>query len=110
MRSALDYGEVITESIEQLQGMLKKAHAPLIRRRLRFLLLLKQNKGMSRATAGKQSGLLPTGAEEMWKLYRSAGMDSFADYSFKGRRSHLDTAQKSWLQQELKKDTTTSLS
>jgi transposase len=110
MRSALDYGEVITESIEQLQGMLKKAHAPLIRRRLRFLLLLKQNKGMSRATAGKKLGLLPTGAEKMWKLYHTEGMASFVDYPFKGRKSHLDQEQKDWLQEELKKDSTTSLS
>jgi transposase len=107
---ALDYGEIITESIEQLQGMLKKVHAPLIRRRLRFLLLLKQHKGMSRASAGKQLGLLPTGAEKMWKLYHQAGIDSFVDYPFKGRKSYLDQEQKSWLQAELKKDTTTSLS
>jgi transposase len=110
MRSALDYSEVITESVEQLQGMLKKAHEPLIRRRLRFLLLLKQNKGMSRATAGKKLGLLPTGAEKMWKLYHKEGMASFVDYPFKGRKSYLDQQQKSWLQEELKKDTTPSLS
>jgi transposase len=110
MRSALDYSEIITERVEQLQTMLKKAHEPLIRRRLRFLLLLKQNKGMSRATAGKKLGLLPSGAEKMWKLYHQEGIASFVDYPFKGRKSYLDTAQKSWLQQELKKDTTTSLS
>ena len=110
MRSALDYSEVITESVEQLQGMLKKAHEPLIRRRLRFLLLLKQNKGMSRAPAGKKLGLLPAGAEKMWKLYHTTGMDSFIDYPFKGRKSHLNSEQKGWLQEELKKDTTTSLS
>jgi len=110
MRSALDYSEIITESVEQLQTLLKKAHTPLIRRRLRFLLLLKQNKGMSRATAGKKLGLLPAGAEKMWKLYHKEGMVSFVDYPFKGRKSYLDTEQKSWLQEELKKDTTTSLS
>src|SRR6476620_12272871 len=110
MRRALDYGEVITESVEQLQGMLKKAHEPLIRRRLRFLLLLKQNKGMSRAPAGKKLGLLPAGAEKMWKLYHTTGMDSFIDYPFKGRKSHLNSEQKGWLQEELKKDSTPSLS
>jgi transposase len=110
MRSALDYSEVITERVEQLQTMLKKAHEPLIRRRLRFLLLLKQNKGMSRATAGKKLGLLPTGAEKMWKLYHKGGIESFVDYPFKGRKSYLDKEQKDWLQEELKKDSTTSLS
>ena len=103
MRSALDYSEIITESVEQLQGMLKKAHEPLIRRRLRFLLLLKQNKGMSRATAGKKLGLLAGGAEKMWKLYHTIGMESFMDYPFKGRKSYLDQEQKSWLQEELKR-------
>ena len=110
MRSGLAYGEIIIESVEQLQTMLNKAHEPLIRRKLRFLLLLKQNKGMSRATAGKQLGLLPTGAEKMWKLYHTVGIESFIEYPFKGRKSYLDTAQKSWLQQELKKDTPPSLS
>jgi transposase len=110
MRSALDYSEIITERVEQLQEMLKKAHAPLMRRRLRFLLLLKQNKGMSRATAGKQLGLLPSGTEKMWKLYHKEGIASFVDYPFKGRKSYLDQKQKSWLQEELKKDTTPSLS
>ena len=107
---ALDYGEIITGRVEQLQEMLKKAPVPLIRRRLLFLLLLKQNKGMSRAAAGKKLGLLPTGAEKMGKLYRQAGIDSFVDYPFKGRQSYLNQAQKSGLQQELKKDTATSLS
>src|SRR3954454_16445985 len=110
MRSALDYSEIINEGVEQLQEMLKKAHAPLIRRRLRFLLLLKQNKGMSRATAGKKLGLLPSGAEKMWKLYHKEGIASFVAYPFKGRKSYLDQEQQSWLQEELKKDTTTSLS
>jgi len=107
---ALDYGEIITESEEQLRGMLNKAHQPLIRRRLRFLLLLKQHKGLSRATAGKKLGLLPSGAQEMWELYRKAGIASFIDYPFKGRASALKEDQKLWLQEELKQDSTTSLS
>jgi transposase len=107
---ALDYGEIITESVEQLQVMLKKAHQPLIRRRLRFLLLLKQHKGMSRAAAGKKLGLLPSGAQDMWELYRKAGIESFTAYPFKGRPAALNQDQKIWLQEELKKQDTTSLS
>jgi transposase len=37
-------------------------------------------------------------------------MASFVDYPFKGRKSCLDQKQKSWLQQELKKNATPSLS
>jgi transposase len=107
---ALDYGALITESVEELQALLKKATRPLIRRRLRFLLLLKQNNGMSRAVAGKKLGLLPTGAEEMWKLYREGGMEKMNDYPFKGRPPSLDEKQKEWLRQELKKDATKTLS
>ncbi|MBD0276836.1 MAG: hypothetical protein M3342_16430 [Bacteroidota bacterium] len=82
---ALDYGELITESLEESALLLKKAAKPLIRRRLRFLLLLKQNKGMSRAGAAKKLGLLPTGAEQMWKLYRKGGIKKMAHYPFKGK-------------------------
>ncbi len=107
---ALDYGAMITESVEELQGRLKKAQRPLLRRRLRFLLLLKQNKGMSRSVAGKHLGLLPTGAEEMWQLYKSGGIDKILDYPFKGKRPYLNDEQKQWLKAELKKDCTQSLS
>src|SRR3954468_11405479 len=107
---ALDYNEIITERVEQLESMLKKAHHPLIRRRIRFVLLLKQNKGMSRTAAGKKLGLLSTGAEEMWKLYRKEGIESFTEYPFKGRKSALNQDQQAWLQEELQKDNTPSLS
>jgi len=106
----LDYGVAITESIEELHVLLKKATKPLIRRRLRFLLLLKQNKGMSRAVAGKKLGLLPTGAEEMWKLYKEGGIEQLTDYPFKGKLSLLDEGQKQWLREELKKEGTKTLS
>lgn len=105
----LDYGVLITERVEQLQGLLKKARQALIRRRLRFLLLLKHHQGMSRAVAGKQLGLLPTGAEEMWKLYKEGGIDKMIDYPFKGKRCALDEGQQAWLTEELRKDSTQSL-
>jgi hypothetical protein len=31
----LDYGELITECVEELLGLLKSVHKPLLRRRLR---------------------------------------------------------------------------
>jgi transposase len=93
----LEYSELITEEVEQLQLLLKKATKPLIRRRLRFLLLLKQNKGMSRAVAGKKLGLLPEGAEAMWSLYHKGGIEKLTDYPFKGKKPRLDEGQKQWL-------------
>lgn len=84
---ALDYDALITESAETLQASLKKATKPLIRRRLRFVLLLKQRKGMSRAVAGKKLGLLLTGAEERWQLYKEGGLEKMTDYPFKGKPS-----------------------
>lgn len=73
----LDYGVSTTESVEGLQTLLKKATKPLTHQRLRFLLLLKQNQGMSRAVAGKKWGLLPTGAEEMWPVYKKGGLEKY---------------------------------
>ena len=107
---ALDYGALITESVEELQSLLKKATRPLIRRRLRFLLLLKQHTGMSRAVAGKKLGLLPTGAEEMWELYKTGGLEKVTDYPFKGRHSALTPEQQHWLKEEVKKDVVQTLS
>jgi transposase len=105
----LDYGALITESVAEIQTKLKRATKPLVRRRLRFLLLLKQHKGMSRAVAGKKLGLLPTGSEEMWQLYKSGGMERITDYPFKGKHPYLSEEQKEWLKEELQKDCTQSL-
>lgn len=110
MMRTLDYGALITQSAEELQMLLKKATKPLLRRRLRFLLLLKQNPGLSRTAAGKKLGLLPTGAEEMWQVYKEGGIEKMTDYPFKGKRSYLKQEQKQWLAEELKKDTTKTLS
>lgn len=107
---ALKYGALITESVEGLQSLLKKATKPLIRRRLRFLLLLKQKQGLSRAVAGKKLGLLSTGAEEMWRLYKQGGIEKMLDYLFKGKQPYLNEEQKRWLTEALRKDCTQSLS
>lgn len=105
----LEYAVLISEEVEELRSLLTKANKPLIRRRLRFLLLLKQNKGMSRAVAGRKLGLLPTGAEEMWTLYQKHGIEKFTNYPFKGKQPALNKEQKQWLKQELKSDATQSL-
>jgi len=93
-----------------LQVLQKKATQPLIRRRLRFLLLLKQNSGMSRAVAGHKLRLLPTGVEEMWELYSKEGIEKYCDYPFKGKKPKLNEEQQHWLKAELKQDCTRSLS
>lgn len=98
----LDYNGLITEGVTELQTLIRKATKPLIRRRLRFLLLLKQNEGMSRAVAGKKLGLLPTGAEEMWKLYREGGMEKMLAYPFKGKRPYLGKSKNSGWQRNSK--------
>jgi transposase len=105
----LNYAEVICESKEELADLLKKARQPLIRRRLRFLLLLKQNKGMSQAVAGKKLGVLPRGAEEMWKLYKQHGMGKYTDYPFKGKKPKLNEAGKEWLLQKAGREQLTTL-
>lgn len=105
----LDYSVSITQSPEELSTRIIKARQPLIRRRLRFLHLLKTTPGLSRAAAGKKLGLLSSGAEEVWELYKKSGIDTLIDYPFKGRSSKLSDEQKIWLAEELKKDGTATL-
>lgn len=105
----MNYAEVISESEEALKGLLSKARQPLIRRRLRFLLLLKKNEGMSQAVAGKKLGLLRRGAEEMWALYKRQGIEKYTDYPFKGRPSKLKEAAKAWLLQKAAGEELTTL-
>jgi hypothetical protein len=91
MRRALDYSEIITVLVEQLKGDAQKSSCTINSPQTEFLLLLKQNKWMSRAAAGKKLGLLPKGAEKRWKLYCTAGMHSLVGYLFKGRKSYLNS-------------------
>lgn len=105
----LNYAEVIKESVAELSVLLKKVHQPLIRRRLRFLLLLKQQEGMSQAAAGKKLGLSPRGAEDMWRLYKQHGLENYLDYPFKGRKAKLNEAGKAWLLQKAAAEQLTTL-
>jgi transposase len=99
---ALDYRKEIRENEAELGTLLSKARAPVLRRRLRFLLLLKTTASLSRAGAGLKLGLRPKGSEEVWKLYKTGGMEKLLDYPFKGRKSSLSDADKAWLGAELK--------
>src|ERR1043166_6775953 len=105
----LDYNSAIVESETALRGLLSKSHHPLIRRRLRFLLLLKTTFALSRAKAARKLGLEPRGSEEVWKLYKKGGIALIYDYPFKGRKSSLSAEDKQWPQEELKTDPAVSL-
>lgn len=98
----LDYRKEIKESEAELRRFLSRAHAPLVRRRLRFLMLLKTTDGLSQTKAGLQLGLKAKGSEEVWKLYKKGGIEKVVDYPFKGRKPSLSDGDKAWLSGELK--------
>lgn len=110
MARPLDYTIAIKESAEELKSLLSKAHAALIKRRLRFLISLKTGRSSTVATAGVSIGLLSRGAEKMWALYKKKGIKQYIDYPFKGRKPTLSEADKIWLAEELNKDQTLTLS
>lgn len=109
MAPTLDYSTIIKEAEAFLRAKLGQSRQPLIKRRLRFLLLLKTSPPLSCAKAGAAIGLSAKGAEAMWKLYRKEGFEVFTDYPFKGRTSSLSPEDKQWLLEELKTEPAVSL-
>lgn len=105
----LHYGKLILESESELQLLLCRQKHSLLKRRLRFLLLLKTTAHISCSTAGAKLGLGPRGARKMWDLYQKQGIGKYLDYPYKGRASKLDAAQKQWLQQKAKDEQLTTL-
>lgn len=109
MAPTLDYSTAIKEAAALLRLRLQQTHQPLLKRRLRLLLLLKTTSGLSCAKAGAKLGLSLRGAEAMWKLYCTGGLASYLHYPFKGRKSSLGPEDKQWLEEDLKKDNTITL-
>lgn len=98
----LNYNGLIQESELELKALLSKQKHSLLKRRLRFLLLLKTTPDLSCAAAGSRLGLGGRGARKMWDLYQKAGMVNYLDYPYKGRTPKLKAEQKQWLLQKAK--------
>lgn len=105
----LNYQELIQQSESELRALICRQKHSLLKRRLRFLLLLKTTPHVSVASAGRSLGLGPRGARKMWDLYQKQGIDKYLQYPYKGRASKLSAAQKQWLQQKAKDEQLTTL-
>jgi transposase len=105
----LNYSKLIQESESELKEWLSKQKHSLVKRRLRFLLLLKTTPDLSCAAAGGRLGLGERGARKMWDLYQKQGMNKYLDYPYKGRASKLQAEQKQWLLQKAKAEELLSL-
>ncbi len=106
----INYQAAIKQSEEALQALLRKQNTSLLRRRLRFLLLLKSGQCATQAKAGARIGLSLRGAEKLWKFYHAKGIEGVLRYPYKGRKSKLTEEVKQALQQHLSKDSIQSLS
>jgi transposase len=105
----INYQTAIKESAEELAALLRKQNTSLLRRRIRFLLLLKSGKCLSQAEAGAHIGLGLRGAEKLWKLYGTKGIEGVLEYPFKGRKSKLSEPLKQALHEHLSKDSIQTL-
>lgn len=105
----LHYAELIDQSASELQQLLCKQKHSLLKRRLRFLLLLKTTPNISCTAAGLRLGLGERGARKMWDLYHKQGMSKYLDYPYRGKASKLKKEQKEWLLQKATAEELTTL-
>jgi transposase len=100
----LDYDVAIKEAVVELQALYGKQSRSLARRRLRFLLLLKNGQCTSQAQAGAKIGIQQRAAEKLWALYRTAGLEALLEKPHSGKPAKLNQKVKEALQRELDKD------
>jgi transposase len=98
---ALNYEEVVKESVAELRVLHQRQSNSLFRRRLQFLMLLKSGKCCSQAKAGALIGIKQRASEKLWKLYSEEGLPGLLRIPEKGRPAKLTEAAKTALQAEL---------
>ena len=98
---ALDYDELVKESVAELRVLHRRQSKPLFRRRLQFLMLLKSGKCSSQAKAGILIGIKGRASEKLWKLYVAEGVEGLLRLPDKGRPAKLTATAKAALQAEL---------
>jgi transposase len=97
----LDYQKVIKEKEAKLFSLERAQTKALLRDRVRFLRLLKNEECGSLAEAGRQIGLKRGASEKLWRKYREEGLEGLLDYPFKGYSGKLTSEQQHTLEHEL---------
>jgi transposase len=100
----LNYGEQIKESEEDLLTVEHKQTKGLLRRRVRFVRLLKSGECSSQAQAGERIGINSRQSEKLWKRYKEKGLQGLLVYPYKGRKPRITEDQVQSLKEELEKD------
>lgn len=107
---SLDYCEQIKESVEDLLTLEHKQTKGLLRRRVRFLRLLKSGECQSQAKAGRRIGIERRQSEKLWARYRKEGLGPLLLYPFTGHQERLNEHQKQGLDKKLRADEIQTLS
>jgi transposase len=105
----LNYGEMVKENVEELRVLHRRQSSALFRRRLQFLMLLKNGKCSSQAKAGALIGIKARASEKLWKLYSEEGVQGLVRIPEKGRPAKLTQEAKAALQTELDESRVTTL-
>ena len=98
----LNYGEQIKQSEEQRLTLERRQTKGLLRRRVRFLRLLKTGTCTTQAQAAERIAVNARQSQKLWKRYRHEGLNKFLSYRFKGHQERLSEAQKQALDPKLR--------
>ncbi len=93
----MNYAEIITEEVEELQQLLKREKAARYEKRVRFLYLLKTNQAKTQKAAGEQVGWKLRNAQKIWQQYRDAGLAAVLEKPRKDSLGNLSSLQMSRL-------------
>ncbi len=87
----MNYAEIITEEVEELQQLLKQQKAARYEKRVRFLYLLKTNQAKTQKAAGEQVGWKLRQAQKIWQQYREAGLAAILEKPRKDSLGNLSS-------------------
>ncbi len=87
----MNYAEIITEEIEELQQLLKQQKAARYEKRVRFLYLLKTASAKTQKAAGEQVGWKLRQAQKIWQQYRDAGLAAILESPRKDSLGNLSS-------------------
>lgn len=104
MGKRLNYPSLITESREELEGLLKQHRGGIQRDRLRFLLYLKTGESLTQSDAAKRVNLSERQGQRNWNSYCQNGLSALLDIPKGGAPCKLDDSQLEALEKRLKED------
>jgi transposase len=87
----MNYAEIISESVEQLQVLARKEKKALYEKRFRFLILLKSGKAKTQKDAGEMVGWKLRYSQKMWQVYQEQGVEGLAEREQMGSFGNLSS-------------------